>query len=161
MRFSLSRKFLLGLGITAVAFTSVGTLSAFMVFQRETAQRQVAYLSDYVHERTDNIGRAFSDVHAVQAAAVAALQRRLPSLSPEDAKRVLDWETPLRPDGTRRSRPQAFDGEVEGNGQSIYGIGAFISNGAHLPPADARALAAAYPIVASFGQAAHGRYDNF
>ena len=161
MRSSLSRKFLIGLGVATLTFTVVATLAAFVVFQRELASRQIAYLTDYVQERASNLSRNFSNVHSIQAGAVESLGRRMASLTPADAHALLDRELPLRTDGTRRSRPAAFDGEIGANGALVYGMGGFLRDGAHIPDLEARALAAAYPIVASFGQAAHGYYDNF
>ena len=161
MRSSLSRNFLLGVGITSVVFTLTASLSAFAVFQSELAHRQIDFLSQYVQERTDNLDRRFTGLLTLHRSAVETLQRREALLKPGEADRLLERDFPIRPDGTRRSRPDAFTGRVSRGGRLIYGMGAFIAHGAHIPEAETRALTSAYPIVGSFGQAVHGDYDNF
>ncbi len=161
MRSSLSRNFLLGVGITSVVFTITASLSAFAVFQSELAHRQISFLSQYVQERTDNLDRRFTGLLALHHSAVNTLQRYETLMQPRDTGRLLDYDFPLHADGTRRSRPEAFTGSVSPGGRLTYGMGAFIADGAHIPMAEARALTSAYPIVGSFGQAAHGDYDNF
>ena len=161
MRSSLSRNFLLGIGLTSVVFTITASLSAFAVFQSELARRQINFLSQYVQERTDNIDRRFSNVLTLQRSAVAALVKRETMLKPGEADRLLDRDFPLQADGTRRSRSEDFTGRISPEGQLIYGIGAFLSRGAQIPESEVRSLTSAFPIVSMFGQAAHGDYDNF
>ena len=161
MRTSLSRNFLLGVGLISVVFTITASLSAFAVFQRELAHRQISFLSQYVQERTDNLDRRFTGLLTLHRAAVETLQRREALLRPGEAETLIDRDFPLHADGTRRSRPEAFTGSVSRGGRLIYGMGAFIADGAHMPEAETRALTSAYPIVGSFGQAVHGDYDNF
>ncbi len=161
MSSSLSRNFLLGVGVTSVVFTITASLSAFAVFQRELAHRQISFLSQYVQERTDNLERRFTGMLTLHRSAVATLQRREALMSDGEAETLVHRDFPLHADGTRRSRPEAFDGAVSPGGQLIYGMGAFLANGAHISSTEARVLAGAYPIVSSFGQAVHGDYDNF
>ena len=161
MRSSLSRNFLLGVGVTSVVFTITAALSAFAVFQSELAHRQLSFLSQYVQERTDNLDRRFTGMLALHRSAVDTLQRREALLKAGETETLMDRDFPLHADGTRRSRPDAFDGSVSQGGRLIYGMGAFLADAAHIPKAEARALTSAYPIVSSFGQAVHGDYDNF
>ncbi len=161
MRSSLSRNFLLGVGVTSVVFTITASLSAFAVFQSELAHRQISFLSQYVQERTDNLNRRFTGLLALHRSAIDTLQRRESLMKPGEAETLIDRNFPLRADGTRRSRPEDFTGSVSQGERLIYGMGAFLANGAHIPPAEVRAIAGAYPIVSSFGQAVHGDYDNF
>ena len=161
MKSSLSRNFLLGVGVTSVAFTIMASLTAFAVFQRELAHRQISFLSQYVQERTDNLGRGFTGLLTLQRSAVEALSRDERQLSTADVDRLMDVDFPLHADGTRRSRPEAYDGMLSRSGRFIYGMGAFIARGADVAEDEKRALVAAYPIVETFGPAAHGDYDNF
>ncbi len=161
MHSSLSRNFLLGVGLTSVVFTITASLAAFVVFQSELAHRQLSFLSQYVQERTDNLDRRFTGLLTLHRSAVATLQRRETLLKPGEADTLIARDFPLRPDGTRRSRPEAFDGGVSPEGRLVYGMGAFLGDGAHVSEAEIRALTSAYPIVSSFGQAVHGDYDNF
>ena len=160
MRISVSQRFLLGLGLTSLAFTVLSSLAAFGVFQRELEQRQIQFLSQYVRERTDNVDRRFSNLVNLQRSAAQALAARMASMKPAEADALLDRQTRLLPDGTRRSRPEAFDGYVDRDGARIYGVGAFIGDVGQMTAIDKSALAAAFPIVSRFGQAQHGDYDN-
>ncbi len=161
MRSSLSRNFLLGVGLTSVVFTFSAAFTAFAVFERELAHRQIDFLSQYVQERTDNLDRSFTGLLALHHSAVTTLQRRERLLKPGESDALLKQTFPLHADGTRRSRPEDFTGHVSPGGRLIYGVGAFLSDGAHIPEAEVRALTSAYPIVSAFGQAAYGNYDNF
>ena len=161
MQSSLSRNFLIGVGVTSMVFTVAASVAAFAVFQSELAHRQIAFLAEYVQERTDNLDRRFTNVLTLQRSAVGALARREAMVTPKEADRLLDTLFPLKGDGTRRSRPGAYAGEVSPGGELVYGMGAFIAGGRHVSPADERSLVSAYPIVSSFGQAAHGDYNNF
>ena len=161
MRSSLSRNFLLGVSITSLVFTITASLTTFAVFERELAHRQIAFLSQYVQARTDNLDRRFTGLLTLHRSAVATLSRRERLLKPGEADAPFLRNFPLHADGTRRSRPEDYTGRVSPGGWPIYGMAAFIAHGAHVPDAEVRALASAYPIVSAFGQAAHGDYDNF
>jgi len=158
---SLSRNFLIGLGLMSLVVTVLGSIAAFVVFEQELSERQISFMADYVRERSQNVEKRFSNLNALQAAAAVELQRRVDRLSPGDVDRLLDVYYPLRADGTRRSRPQVFDGEMAPDGTLTYGMGAFLSRGAQIPPIEKAALVAAFPIVSSFGEASHSAYDNF
>jgi signal transduction histidine kinase/CheY-like chemotaxis protein len=161
MRNSVSQRFLIGLGLTSLAFTAVTSIAVFAVFQRELEKRQIDFLGQYVQERTDNVDRRFSNLITLQRSAIAALQARAGAMSIAEADALLDRETVARPDGSRRSRDAAFEGYIDQAGGRVYGLGAFIGKPDKLTPETRVALAAAFPIVARFGQAAHGEYDNF
>ena len=161
MRSSLSRNFLLGIGVTSVVFTIAASLSAFAVFQSELARRQISFLAQYVQERTDNLDRRFTGLRTLQRSAVTEFVRREAMLKPGEADRRLDRDFPLQADGTRRSRTEDYEGRITAEGRLVYGVGAFIGHGATLTDAQKRALVAALPVVSTFGPAARGDYDNF
>jgi hypothetical protein len=161
MRSSLSRNFLLGLGAASLAFTVLATLCAFAVFQHELVDRQISFLSEYVQERTENVGREFTALRTVHRSAVRELERRTDAMTPQQADIILDKVFPLRADGTRRTRPEDFDGRINDAGVLVYGMGGYIGDAAHLPADEKVAIASAYALVASFGRAVHGSYDNF
>src|SRR6187402_888885 len=110
---SLSRRFLIGVGVMSLIVTMFGTLGTFVVFQRELSNRQIAYLEDYVRERSSNVERRFSNLSALHEAAGEELGRRMSRLSDADVDRLADTYFPLRPDGTRRSRDRYFDGTMQ------------------------------------------------
>jgi len=157
---SLSRRFLISVGVMSLIVTIFGTLGAFVVFQRELSQRQIAYLEDYVRERSSNVERRFSNLTALHKAAGEELERRMNRLSDAEVDRLADRYFPLRPDGTRRSRDAYFDGTMQ-DGQYIYGVGALVGHAGELTRDEKRALVASFELVANFGQAARKDYDNF
>jgi signal transduction histidine kinase/AmiR/NasT family two-component response regulator len=158
---SLSRRFQLSLGVMSTIVTAMGAVAAFMVFQGELSNRQIAFLGDYVAERSTNVDKRFSNLEGLHRSAAQELERRLQTLTPAEVDRLTERYFPARPDGTRRSRPEDFDGRLTPDGDYVYGMGAFIARAAETPPLEKAALAAAFQVVSGFGQAAHGQYDNF
>lgn len=157
---SLSRRFQISLGVLSLLVTVLATIGAFLGFQRELSQRQIAYLADYVEERSTNVDRRFSNLVNLQRSAGAELERRMALMSTAEAERLLDQYAPRRADGSRRSKPEYFDGAMNPFGGYTYGIGAMLLDPDSLTPDERKALAAAFDVVTSFGQAAHGDYDN-
>jgi signal transduction histidine kinase/ActR/RegA family two-component response regulator len=157
---SLSRRFLVSVGVMSLIVTILGTLGAFLVFKRELEQRQIAFLQDYVRERASNVERRFSNLTAVHQAAGEELERRVNHISVAETHRMAEEYFPMRPDGTRRSRDKYFDGTMI-NGSYLYGMGAFIGDAENLPMDQKKALVTSFRLVATFGQAARKDYDNF
>ncbi len=158
---TLSRRFLVSIGVMSLMVTVLGSIGGFVVFQHDLAQRQVSYLDDYVRERSSNIDRRFTNLEAMHQSAVRELQARVNHLAPADVRRLIDSYYPLQADGTRRSRAMDFDGETKFDGERVYGMGAFLPHPGELTPKEKATLAAAYTIVSDFGQAEHASYDNF
>ncbi|RAK56808.1 ATP-binding protein [Phenylobacterium deserti] len=157
---SLSRSFLISVALMSLVMTAFGTVAAFVIFQRDLTHRQIGFLQDYVRERSANIDRRFSNLTALHRSANAELQRRMDHLPDAEVAALADEYFPLRPDGTRRSRPQYFDGTMRHGGYT-YGVGAFIGEAQHITPRDLKTLVAAFELVGDFGQAARAEYDNF
>ena len=157
---SLSRRFLISVGLMSLVMTVLGTVGAFVVFERELSNRQIGYLTDYVRERSSNVDRRFSNLSTLHKAAGEELERRMNHLSAADVSKQADAYFPVQADGTRRSRTQYFDGVLE-NGDYTYGMGAFIGHAEAVPPEEMKALVAAFKLVSDFGQAARREYDNF
>ena len=158
---SLSRRFQLTLGVLSLVVTVLGTIGAFVVFQQELSNRQIAYLADYVKERSSNVDKRFSNLENLHKSAAAELERRVGLLSPADVDRLAEQYYPLRADGTRRSRPEFFDGHLATTGEFTYGMGALLIRPEEITREQKAVLVAAFEIVSDFGQAAHGEYDNF
>ena len=158
---SLTRQFLMSIGLTNLSLTVLAAVIAAMFFQNELAQRQVAFLGDYVRERSLNLDRRFAALTALQVAAAKELERRTLALEPGEPERLADEYFPLRPDGTRRSRPEYFDGIRRSDGGVIYGMGAFIGRAEATPPEELAALTASFSVVSDLGQAAGADLDNF
>ena len=156
---SLSRRFLISVGLISLTMTVLGSFGAFVVFERELSNREVGYLTDYVRERSHNVDRQFSTLSALHHAAAEELERRTDHLAAADVNRFADFYMPLQADGTRRSRPEFFDG-VGDHGDFTYGMGAFIGRARDASPQEMRVLVAAFRLVAGLGQAARKQYDN-
>jgi signal transduction histidine kinase/ActR/RegA family two-component response regulator len=156
---SLSRRFLISVGLMSLIMTVLGTFGAFVVFDRELSNRQIGYLTDYVRERASNVDRQFSNLSTLHKAAGEELQRRMDHIPDAEVMRLADSYFPLQADGTRRSRPEYFDG-VRKDGDYTYGLGAFIGHAKATPPAEMKALVAAFKLVSDLGQAARHDYDN-
>ncbi|HEY2658763.1 MAG TPA: ATP-binding protein [Caulobacteraceae bacterium] len=158
---SLSRRFLIGVGLTALIVTALGSVGAFIIFQHELSTRQLSYLGDYVRERSSNVDKRFTNLTSVQQAAAKDLVQRVDRLDPATADRLMDAYYPRFGDGTRRSRAQDFDGAMAPDGEYTYGMGALIAHADVLTMDQKVAMAAAFDVVSDFGRAAHDTYDNF
>ena len=158
---SISRRFLINVGLLSILVTLVAFGAAFVAFQQELEQREIAYLRDYVTQRANQEERRFTDLATLHRDAAAAMATRMARLSDGETNALFDRYFPLRADGTRRSRDAAFDGEQAPDGDYLYGLGAFIRDGRKVPMVERRALVAAYQVVPRFGEAAVTRYDNF
>jgi signal transduction histidine kinase/CheY-like chemotaxis protein len=156
---SLSRRFLVGVGLMSLVVTVLGSLGAFVVFQHELYDRQVAYLTHYVEERSTNVDRRFSNLTALHKAAGEELGRRLARMSDAEARTLADEYFPPFGDGTRRSRAKYFEGALD-RGEYTYGMAAMIAHADQLSPAELKTLVGAFQLVADFGPAARKSYDN-
>src|ERR1700761_3841551 len=130
---SLSRRFLISVGLMSLIMTVLGTVGAFVVFERELSNRQIGYLTDYVRERSSNVDRQFTNLSTLHKAAGEELQQRMAKLSDADVKRLADQYFPAKGDGTRRSRDVYFDGVMRDGGYT-YGMGAFLGQEARATP---------------------------
>jgi signal transduction histidine kinase/ActR/RegA family two-component response regulator len=157
---SLSRRFLVSVGVMSLVVTILGSFGAFEVFKNELSERQIAYLGDYVRERSSNVDKRFTNLTALHKAAGEELERRMNRMSASEVDRLADEFFPVQADGTRRSQPKYFDGTMK-DGDYLYGMGAFVGRPDTLTPRQKRALVASFELVADFGQAARKDYDNF
>ncbi|WGM40847.1 ATP-binding protein [Caulobacter sp. NIBR1757] len=158
---SISRRFLTSVGLLSIAVTLIAFGAAFVAFQQELEGREIGYLRDYVTQRANQEERRFTDLATLHRDAGAAMKVRMAQLSDSETNRLFDQYFPLKTDGTRRSLDAAFDGQAKADGDYLYGVGAFIRDGAHVPMVEKKALVAAYQVVPRFGESAVTRYDNF
>ena len=158
---SLSRRFLVGVGVTSVTITLLGSLAAFFVFRSDLETRQVKHLGEYVDQRQVNVARRFDVMGRIQRASVDDLRAEMDRLSPSEIDRLFDRHYPLHADGTRRSRPEDFEGHREPSGEWVKGVGAFLANGADVSPDAKRAMVAAYNVVRQTGAGVRATYDSF
>ncbi|WP_158916535.1 ATP-binding protein [Caulobacter sp. S45] len=161
MKASLLRNFLIGLGLASLVSTVLASVIAFNAFKHELEHRQVEYLGHYVQERAHNIGHRFSTLTTLQTTAGEELRRRVAQMPDKEVEHAFDSVFQLQPDGTRRSVASSFDGRFGVHGRLIYGMGAFLPPNSAQTIEQKRILLSAFDVVANFGQAARGDYDNF
>ena len=158
---SLSRSLLIGVGATAVTTTVFASLAAFLVYRADLTQRRLEDISQYAEQRGVNVGRRFNALSYIHAEAAAQLTARMDAIPPARALQLLDRNLPLQADGTRRSRPEAFDGALDAEGDRVAGMGAFLARGRDIEPVEAAALGSAFHVVRHFGEGIGATYDNF
>jgi signal transduction histidine kinase/ActR/RegA family two-component response regulator len=158
---SLSRKFLISVGLSSLLVTALAIIVAFLAFQKELERREMSSLGDYVAERADQEERHFTDLASFQQAAADGMRARMARMSDAEADRLFDAIYPLQADGSRRSHDAAFDGYRTNDGDYIYGVGAFIRDGAHVPMQEKKLMVAAFHVVNHFGESVVRAYDNF
>ena len=163
MRFqSISTKLLAGLVAAMTVLLLADAVITYASHRREVEARHRADLALYVEERTRTEQDLFDTLSAKQQAATEALRRRLAALPAGPAvERQFDAWFPDHGDGTRRSADRLYDGEQTGEGDSIYGVGAFIGHADQLSGEDKRVLTAATLVVARVGESDLAKFENF
>ena len=157
----LARKLLAIVVVLSIAVTGLATAATFAFVQQASMDRQIRNLQLYVKERTSTEDRLFSDLVKVHGDATRALMRRLDVAAGPDLDARFDRLFPLKSDGTRRSAPALFEGSSRSDGAFMYGMGAFMADGADVTPQQKALFVAALQTVSLAGEAQHSRYDNF
>ena len=119
---------------------------AFLQVRANSEAIALAALDAYGETVAGEQEQRFAKLREIEARASAAMRTSLAAPRP-DAAATLARDFPLQPDGTRRSRPALFTGEIGGDGSLVEGIGAFIPGAATLPPERLRRLIAAYDTL--------------
>jgi signal transduction histidine kinase/ActR/RegA family two-component response regulator len=163
MRFrSISTKLLAGLIASMTLLLLVDTAITFTANRQQAERRQIADLALYVQERTRTEQELFNTLSAKQAAASDALHRRLALMRPgPQVDRQFEAWFPDKGDGSRRSRDSLYDGEQTADGDSIYGVGAFIGSGREVTEDEKRVLTAATLVVNRVGESDLAKFENF
>ncbi len=157
----LARRLLSIVMLLSIIVTGVASAATFAFVQRSAMERQVASLQVYVKERTAAEDRLFSELVKVHADATDALMRRIDRVKGPGLDARFDEMFPLQADGTRRSTPALFDGRVSRDGGYLYGMGAFIADGAEVTRDEKAFFVATLKVAAMVGEAQRSRYDNF
>ena len=157
----LARKLLAIVVVLSIVVTGLASVATFAFVQRASMKRQVGNLQIYLKERAAAEDRLFSDLVKVHADATDALMRRVERVKGPGLDAQFDHLFPLQADGTRRSAPALFDGHAHGDSDYMYGMGAFIADGAHVTRDEKAFFVAALQVTAMVGEAQHSRYDNF
>ncbi|WP_417494079.1 hypothetical protein [Maricaulis sp.] len=124
----------------------------------EAAQAQ--HLQAYIQVRSEREAQIFEDARALNQSAELAFRRRLDSLQGQPVDAEFDRLFPLYGDGTRRSAPELFDGASLPGGDIVFGVGAFLADGAEMTETDKRRYLAAFHTIRSVGEAFLGRFTS-
>jgi signal transduction histidine kinase/ActR/RegA family two-component response regulator len=138
---------------STVAITAVS-------FWRDLQRVQLEQFEDYVAERGRINAALFERMAATQTNAIAALDRRLATLDDDFARAEFDRLFPLQDDGTRRSIDPLFEGYAAPDGDTHFGVGAYLNPEREWDLPRKRLLVAAYLVVDRFGEALQGLIDN-
>ncbi|WP_417467558.1 hypothetical protein [Maricaulis sp.] len=157
-----TRKFLIPvmhLALCALLAALTGFIGyGILVGALETAQAE--HLQAYIQVRSEREARIFEDARVLNQSAELAFQRRLASLQGQPVEAEFDRLFPLYGDGTRRSAPDLFDGTPLPGGDVVFGVGAFLANGAEMTETDKRRYLAAFHTIRSVGEAYLGRFTS-
>jgi signal transduction histidine kinase/ActR/RegA family two-component response regulator len=159
---SIGAKLLAGLIASMTVLLLVDALVTYSAYRRQDEQHRIADLALYVQERTRTEEELFDTLRAKQSAASDALRRRLALMRPgPQVDRQFDAWFPEKGDGTRRSRDSLYDGEQAANGDSIYGVGAFLGDADSITSDEKRVLTAATLVVSRVGESDVAKFENF
>ncbi|WP_417488094.1 ATP-binding protein [Maricaulis sp.] len=147
--------------VTSLLVSGSGILVAALAFWTDLENQQLIQLENYVDERGRRNAAIFDTVERAQATAIDRFERRLEALSDDEVNQRFDALFPARPDGTRRSRDDMFDGYHDEQGNYRSGVGAYLHPPGDFSPLERRQLVSAYEVVDSSGQALTGLVDNF
>ncbi|WP_291844832.1 ATP-binding protein [Maricaulis sp.] len=146
--------------LTSLLVSGSGVLVAARAFWTDLENQQLTQLEDYIDERGRRNAVLFETVAQVQQTSVARLEQRIGTLSDTEAGARFNALFPLRPDGTRRSRDDLFDGYHDALGNHHLGVGAYLNPADGWTDTDRHRLVAAYDVVDSAGQILTGLVDN-
>lgn len=90
----------------------------------------------------------FDKIAAVETAAIANMKMLL-AAPRADARATLDRDFPLQADGSRRSSPALFEGEVRPDGSVVKNFAGFMPNGGIMPDDRVRMLMAGFDAIRS------------
>lgn len=158
---TVTRRILLAVAACVAVLAIVGsTLTYFMALADEETAASRA-LGRYASERAMRESQRFDDLARLQKLANQSFGQALASIDRDRVAADFDRLFPLAADGTRRSIDALYDGYTLGDGSRVYGVGAFIADGAALDTAEKAQLLAALRVVSRYGEGIGFRFDNF
>ena len=118
----------------------------FLVERAHSEAEALASLDAFGRNVAADQQRRFTKIEEIESKAAKEM-RALLAAPRSAASAAFDGDFPLAVDGTRRSRPALFEGEVRADGSIITGVGAFISKGNDMPASRLRTLLAAFDVL--------------
>ncbi|MEM9810011.1 MAG: ATP-binding protein [Pseudomonadota bacterium] len=148
---SLIGRVMIAAAFASVAIVTVVTTGVFVLEFRHEKQDGLQRLQEATIARAQQQQVLFDNLAGHQTAAIDAFHDRLASIDTAEAEARFDRLFPLFGDGTRRSLDAHFEGQYDANGNSIYGMAAFIPRVDELTPLDRVRIVVAFDIVRTFG----------
>jgi len=145
--------------LVAIFIASFAAIAGYMTLEPFFERKVMENSALHMEERANRQRALFSNVQAIEYATRQSFSRRLAAMEGLDVSTEFNWLFPEFGDGTRRSRPELFDGYRDEDGDYVYGVGAFIPD-INVAPERQRRLIAAYHTVRQHGEANAGHFDN-
>ncbi|WP_339748085.1 hypothetical protein [uncultured Maricaulis sp.] len=121
---------------------------------------QAEHLNVYIRVRAGREQQIFEDARRLNHAAAQAYRRRLAVLQDVPVDVEFDRLFPVMADGTRRSAPDLYDGTTLSAGDYVFGVGAFMADGAAMTETEKRRYLAGFHAVRSVGEAFLGHFTS-
>ena len=145
--------------LVAVGVASFAAIAGYLTLEPYFERKVMEASALHIEERANRQSALFADVRAIEYATGRGFANRLAAMEDADVSAEFNWLFPEFGDGTRRSRPELFDGYRTADGDYVYGVGAFIAD-VDVAPERQRQLIAAYHTVRQHGEANLGHFDN-
>jgi len=157
-----SRKLAFLIGQICVSFLLAGLtgLAGCKIFDHRLEAAQAEHLNAYIRVRAEREQEMFEDARRLNHAAEQAFRRRLAEMQDMPVDAEFDRFFPIMDDGTRRSAPELYDGTTLSAGDYVFGIGAFLAEGAAMTDTEKRRYLAGFQTVRAVGEAFLGRFSN-
>jgi PAS domain S-box-containing protein len=120
----------------------------FFLVRSQSEAEALAVLDAHGRTVAANQQHRFDKIAVVEASAIANMKLLL-AAPRTDARASFDRDFPLQADGSRRSSPRLFDGDVRPDGSVIKDFAGFIANGAAMPDSRVRTLLASFDAIRS------------
>lgn len=139
--------------VVSAALAAVTAFAVFVGIQAALTEGRAATLQTYIRVRAEREQTLFEQARIYIEAAEQAFLRRLEQLDPDQVEAEFERIYPDYGDGTRRSAPAVFEGEVLPGGDYVFGIGAFLADAQAMTDAQRHRYLSAFHTVRSVGEA--------
>lgn len=158
---SLAGKFIRLASLTSAGVVVLATVIIFFEFFTVFRDARLEEIARHVSDRAHAHEHVFYNISTLERSSIKALDASIGAIDDATLEARFDELFPLQEDGTRRSAPELFEGRDYPDGAYVYGIGAFMANGAEMDVREKRLLLGAYQVVRQFGPALAADLDNF
>lgn len=145
--------------LSAVLAVLAAMLAHGVVFRSQEAA-QLDQAAAYIRIRAEHEDRLFDDASLLVRTASRVFRRRLANQDPSQVDSAFNRLFPVHPDGTRRSAPELWDGLDYRDGDQVYGVGAFLGDGARMTADERQRYLAAFHTVRTVGEAHLSRFSS-